>query len=306
MVPKDGGRETRLIFHLSYSRSGKSVNSETDPQLCTVKYPDFSDAIKLCMELTKNKTDETVFSSKSDIKSAFRNLPISGKDFMLLIMKALSPIDGKIYYFVDKCLPFSASISCKLFQDFSDCIAFIFTYHAGKKTVNYLDDYYFAALLKALCDSQIHAFLEICYLICFPVSLKKTEWGSTVITFLRFLIDSENQIIGIPVEKIHRAIELITDMLNSKNSKPTLHKLQKLCGFLNYLCRCIVPRRTFTRRLYAFTSGVLLPHHHIRVNMEMKDDLKMWLTFLNHPTAYCRPFLDFKTKMDSRDTGLVN
>ena len=25
----------------------------------------------------------------------------------------------------------------------------------------------------------------------------------------------------------------------------------------------------------------------------MRADLRMWLTFLNHPTVFCRPFLDF-------------
>ena len=33
--------------------------------------------------------------------------------------------------------------------------------------------------------------------------------------------------------------------------------------------------------------------HHIRVNAEMREDLTMWLTFLKHPTVFCRPFLDF-------------
>ena len=63
----------------------------------------------------------------------------------------------------------------------------------GKKTVNYLDDYYFLALLKSLCNGQIQAFLEICDLINFLVSLNKTEWGTMIIVFLGFLIDSEKQ-----------------------------------------------------------------------------------------------------------------
>ena len=45
LVPKDGGRDTRLIFHLSYPRSGESVNSCTPKELCSVDYPDFSLAL---------------------------------------------------------------------------------------------------------------------------------------------------------------------------------------------------------------------------------------------------------------------
>ena len=37
LVPKDGGKDTRLIFHLLYSRDGKSsVNANTPTELCKV------------------------------------------------------------------------------------------------------------------------------------------------------------------------------------------------------------------------------------------------------------------------------
>ena len=63
---------------------------------------------------------------------------------------------------------------------------------------------------------------------------------------------------------------------------------------MNFLGRCVVPGRAFTRRLYAYTaSDKLKPYHHIRVNAEMKADLRMWLTFLQHPAVFCRPFMDF-------------
>ena len=73
----------------------------------------------------------------------------------------------------------------------------------------------------------------------------------------------------------------------------TVHKIQKLCGFLNFLCRVIVPGRAFTRRLYALTAGNnLKPHHHIRLKPETKLDLIVWQSFLVHPRVFCRPFLD--------------
>ena len=49
LVPKDKGLKTRFIFHLSYPRSGNSVNSGIPKELCTVKYPDFDEAVKLCL-----------------------------------------------------------------------------------------------------------------------------------------------------------------------------------------------------------------------------------------------------------------
>ena len=208
-------------------------------------------------------------------------------------MRARNPDDGKWYYFVDKCLPFGASITCKLFQEFSNAVAHIVGFYTHKKVVNYLDDYLFAALLRALCDGQVKTFLEICEYINFPVSMEKTFWGCTCLTFLGLLIDTVEQLVCIPVEKVERAQELLKTTLGKK--KLTLHELQKLCGFLNFLCRAIVPGRAFTRRLYAYTAGrkKLMPHHHIRITGEMKADLNVWLLFMQHPTVYARPFMDY-------------
>ena len=48
LVPKDQGKDTRLIFHLSYPRSGgESINSATPVEFCMVKYPDFGDVIRM-------------------------------------------------------------------------------------------------------------------------------------------------------------------------------------------------------------------------------------------------------------------
>ena len=290
LVPKDNGKATRLIFHLSYPRGrGTSVNANTPSHLCTVKYPDFNEAIQLCIEQGIG-----CCIAKSDMQSAFRNLGMRKRHWKYLVMKATSPLDGKTYYFIDKCLPFGASISCSHFQRFSNAIKHIVQYRTERKLVNYLDDFLFAALMKLLCNNQVKEFLEVCRMINFPVSLEKTFWATTSMTFLGLLLDTINQCVAIPVEKIHKAKNLITDVLDKKSKKITLNQLQKICGFLNFLGKCVIPGRAFTRRLYAYTANdKLKPHHHLRINSEMRGDLEMWLSFLCHPTIYRRPFLDF-------------
>ena len=289
-MPKDGGKDTRLIFHLSYPRGkGTSVNANTPVELCKISYPDFNEAIQLCIQ-----EGRACHISKSDMKSAFRNLGIKRKHWKYLIMKAKSPKDGKMYYFVDKCLPFGASISCSHFQRLSNAIKHLVQWRTKKNLVNYLDDYLFAALRKLLCNDKVKEFLRVCEEVCFPVSLEKTFWATTKLTFLGLLIDTINQCVCIPVDKVSRAVELIDSILSKKSRKITLNQLQKVCGFLNFLGRCVIPGRAFTRRLYVYTSSdKLKPYHHIRVNAEMKADLTMWLTFLQYPSVFCRPFLDF-------------
>ena len=70
-------------------------------------------------------------------------------------------------------------------------------------------------------------------------------------------------------------------------------QFQRLCGSLNFLCKCILPGRTFLRRLYAATSSNarLRQHHHVKITSEHRMDLMTWEFFLRHPTVYSRPFI---------------
>ena len=247
LVPKDNGSSTRLIFHLSYPRSSQhtiSVNANTPRDQCRVKYQDFNMAIKRCIEEGPN-----CHLSIADIKSAFRVLGICPQHWKYLIMKARSPLDGRIYYFVDKCLPFGVSISCALFQAFSDTIAYLVKWRArqNKDVVNYLDDFLFIALLKLACRMQLNIFTDLCTEINLPISVEKTQFPTTRLVFLGLLINTVRQMIFLPKEKIAKGIQIVEDILTKKSKKVTIKELQKLCGFLNFLGRAVVPGRAFTR-----------------------------------------------------------
>ena len=146
-------------------------------------------------------------------------------------------------------------------------------------------------MAKALCDGQVNVFLDICDSICFPVSLEKTFWGSNLLVFLGLLIDIINQVICIPAEKIIKAKNQIAYFLNKGNRKVTVLQVQKLCGTLNFLCKCVVPGRAFITRLYAMAPAKLKQHHHVRISQENRLDLEVWDRFLDHPQVFCRPFI---------------
>ena len=288
LVPKDKGKKTKLIFHLSYPKTGDSVNAGIPKRYTSVVYPDFSEAVKLCFKAGKGAV-----CAKSDMSMAFRNVPLRPDCWALLVLKAYHPETGEEFWFFDKCLPFGASISCKIFQDFSNSVAHLVRYETKHPLVNYLDDYFFAALRKAICDGQVDVFLRICSEIQFPVSLEKTVWGCTLLIFLGLLIDTVNQLIGIPLEKLEKALDQIEFFLNKQTKKVTVLQVQRLCGTLNFICRGIVPGRAFTRRLYAIVSGDnLKPHYHVRITEENRLDLLIWKTFLVNQQAFCRPFME--------------
>ena len=219
-------------------------------------------------------------------------------------MKVECPADGKTYFYVDKVLPFGSSISCKIFQEFSDSIAFLVQYRTNKILINYLDYYLFIQYLKQQCNDQVCEFLTVCKLINFPVSMEKTFWATHILTFLGLLINTISQTVSIPIEKIEKGKELLLRLLPKQ--KITVAQLEELTGFLNFLCKAVVPGRVFTRRFYMEFSTVMKPHYHIRNTKEMKEDMKMWLDFLNHPSVYARPFLDFSSVITADEINMYS
>ena len=88
LVPKDGGKKTRLIFHLSYPRdTNESINACTPKEYCSVKYKDFDEAVRLCLNEGRHCK-----AGKTDLVSAFRILGVRPEDWPLLVMKAQSPL----------------------------------------------------------------------------------------------------------------------------------------------------------------------------------------------------------------------
>ncbi len=178
-------------------------------------YRDFDDAV-----LMVQKLGEGAFMSKTDLEAAFRQLLIRPQDWPLLVMKMKSPESGRVCYFVDLHLPFGSSMSCSIFQRFSNALAWIIQTCSGRKNINYLDDFLFADCTKRGADNQIMLFHGVCSDINLPVSIEKTEWGTTVQIFLGLLLDSINQHVGLPLEKIVKAQKIIQSILDSK--KPTV------------------------------------------------------------------------------------
>ena len=314
LVPK-GEDQTRLIFHLSYEfgSEGSSINANTPREACSVKYKDLNYAMKVCLKILAEEGEEVIFwFTKSDLKSAFRLLRICPQDWNLLTMKVEDPLTGETFYFFDKCLPFGVSISCSHFQRFSDGLRHIFEFITDTlgKIPNYLDGFLFIAICRLRCNYLVQHFLKLCEELNIPVSLDKTEWASTLMTFLGILLDGKNRCLNIPEDMRKRALELLQVMKEKKSAK--VIQLQQLAGLLNFLNKAIVPGRAFTRHMYAKFSGFvkinsahnrshqeaqpfLKQHHHIKLNREFKEDCAMWIDFLNQKDtrlAVLRPFAD--------------
>ena len=101
-------------------------------------------------------------------------------------MSAKDPETRKMFYFIDKCLPFGSSISSVHFQCFSNALKQIML-HRGRNNLtqdeidfiaNYLDDFLFIAVSANRCNKLVKIFLDICEELGVPVAEDKTEWGT--------------------------------------------------------------------------------------------------------------------------------
>lgn len=298
LVPKapapDGRPRTRLINHHSFPY-GRSANDGIPDEMAKVTYQDFQDAVKLSVKLAKENPNANIHYTKCDGKNAFRVLSLHPDDRFLQVVKAENPLTGKFQFFVDTCISFGSRASCFLYEKLSKALAHIYYVKTGVPGVSYLDDALQIGISEEQADVLLQAYLNICSQINMPMADDKTVYATQIIIFLGMLLNARNGTIGLPQDKINKALNQIDSILGDRNV--TILRMQQITGLLNFFGRAIVPGRAFTRRLYAaFSSTHLKQHHHIRVSNEVRLDLSMWRTFLLSGDCVFRPFVDFDDK----------
>ncbi|XP_053556935.1 uncharacterized protein LOC128648362 [Bombina bombina] len=269
VVPKKEKGKYRMIQHLSYPR-GNSVNDAIDKLDSSVQYQSFDSAVRIVKRLGKG-----ALMAKIDVESAFRLLPLNTVSFNLMGCK----FDGD--YYIDKCLPMGCSVSCSVFEKFSSFLHWLFTEKTGCESMShYLDDFLVVGRKETgecrIWKEELEAMFKQ---LGVPVATEKSEGPGTRLVFLGIMIDSAKGQCELPADKIEKARHMIKTML--KRNKVTLREMQRLLGVLNFACRVIPVGRLFKRRLEMGTKGAKLPEHMVRVNKEMKEDLRVWEAFLD-------------------------
>ena len=233
-------------------------------------YASFDKAVSIAVSAGRG-----AWLAKSDIKSAFRLLPVSPEDYELLGFS----FDGSFYY--DRCLPMGCSISCALFEKFSTLLEFRVKFVTKSSSVtHYLDDFLFVGSSRSSCSTLLNTFTTICEELGVPLAHEKTEGPSQTITFLGLEIDTLRQEIRVPEGKVQKICAQNQQTLSQ--AKISLLGIQSLVGSLNFLCRAIAPGRAFLRRLIALSIGLNHPYHKVRITKGARLDLLMWLQFLSH------------------------
>ena len=267
LVPKKVEGEFRLIHHLSFPK-GSSLNDGISTDHTSVSYATVEDAIRRMKTVGPG-----CFLAKTDIKNAFRIIPIRPQDYNLL------GIRWRGLYYYGQCMPMGCSSSCKTFETFSTAIEWI----AQNKLhithiLHLLDDFLIISPREELCGKQLDLCLMLCSYLGIPMAPEKTVGPSQIISFAGIELDSILMEARLPQEKLDKCQTLISAFLTCR--KVSLQEIQSLAGLLNFACSVVVPGRAFLRRLIDLTIGVRRPHFQIRLSREVKADLNVWQKFL--------------------------
>ena len=131
VVPKKHSTEWRTIYHLSYPE-GDSINDHIPKDPYSLQYVRVDDAINIIRHLGPR-----AFMAKTDLKSAFRLMPIHPDNWNLL------GIYWKSHYHVDLYLPFGLRPSPFLFNQISEALKWILKHNYGlRNVINILDDFF--------------------------------------------------------------------------------------------------------------------------------------------------------------------
>ena len=110
MVENKNSMDMCRVKHLSYPL-GMSINSFIDPEDCKTNYQTLDMALKLVA-----KHGQGCSMTKEDFKLVFCNIPMCFSDLLLLGII----VQGQ--FFINCCLPFSAAVSCQVFEKIATLI----------------------------------------------------------------------------------------------------------------------------------------------------------------------------------------
>lgn len=276
LVPKKEPGAFRLIHDLSFPKgAGTSINEGISREDAVVVYDSIDTVVKLVKKFGMH-----ALMAKTDIKDAFRLLPIHPSDRELLGFTWKNE-EGQTLFFCDACLPMGLSTSCQIFERFSCALQWVMETRYNAAMSHMIDDFFFIGPADSVaCSNALNNFLRVAQDIGIPIKEEKTVLPTTRIIIYGIEIDSKNMTARLPEDKVKK----IQDMLEvfRRRKKVTLQELQSLVGLLNFATAVVQPGRTFLRRLYDLMLGVKNPNHLIRLTVSARADLAAWHLFMSN------------------------
>ena len=260
----------RLILDLS-SPKGCSVNDGIDEETSSVSYMSVDDVAEVVLQLGQGS-----LLAKSDIKHAYRQIPVHPQDRHLLGMR------WKGQYYIDGTLPFGLRSAPIIFSAVADALEWIVKSRGADHIFHYIDDFIFIGPPNSGdCRRDLQIFMETCDSLGMVVAGDKTEGPSTNLIVLGIEVDTNAMELRLPADKLLRLKDLLRQWRGRQHG--VRQKLESLVGMLQHAAKVVRPGRTFIRRLYTLLTQThqLKPHFFVRLSRESQADIEWWNTFIS-------------------------
>ena len=252
----------RLIMDLSRP-FGESVNDGIAREDYSLNFCSVDDAVAICLKLGRG-----CLMAKTDLKGAFRLIPVAKQDWNLLGYKC----DDKFY--CETVLPSGCRSSPSLFDDLSKILEYLIRTSGGMSNVlHYIDDFWWAAPKDSnACEITLTYMRAVCAELGVPLAEEKTEGPSTKLTFLGIQLDTESQTISIPSAKVKEIHDLF--IVYTSRRYATKREILSVCGQLGFATKCVPAGRIFLRRMLTLAHKVKNLDYKIKLTEGSRADLQ--------------------------------
>ena len=258
-----------------------------------------------------------VHLGKLDLDRYFNQLPLHPDDYPLLgcyIPKHLHPdptqISGDGRYYISPFAHFGGASFPAYGNTIMSGVSTILWSH-GIPNVFMTDDLLITGRSYAECEANLKKAIAILEKLGLKLQVAKVTWPSQVMPFLGFLIDTVNQRLSIPQDKLNNYIRFIRQLLlDNDGGHLTVGNLESLIGKLNHVAEVMVHGRLRIKALRRCIpgGGHYRPPHNKRIELssKAKDDIKWWLDLFSQaehnplwvpywhgqPPLYCKVYSD--------------
>ncbi|XP_033745627.1 uncharacterized protein LOC117331141 [Pecten maximus] len=188
-------------------------------------------------------------------------------------------MERKLLFLQQACI--RLQIKPKIFDTLSQAVCWIAQNRYQIKHILHLLDDFITFEHPSGCGDRNMALLHLIFnRLGIPMAKHKTCGLSTVMEYLGIVLDSGKMEARLPMDKLVR----ISELLNSFQHRHSCTKrelLQRL-GHLNFASRVVLQGRSFVSHLITLSTTVKGLHHHVKLNDECREDIKMWLYFLTN------------------------
>ena len=264
----------RLIVDLSSPR-GSSVNDAIPKALCSVSYASVDQAVELAKVLGKG-----CLLAKLDLQEAYRAVPVHPAD------QGLLAVTWKGDTYIDRALPFGLRSAPKVFSALTDAMIWLLHKRGVQNALHYLDDFLLLGPANHPgCQQALDTTLALCTELGFPVAPEKTEGPASSLVFLGIVLDSVQQQLRLPEEKLERTLAAIgrwssQGETTARRGAGKKRDLLSLIGLLSHAAMVVRPGRAFLRSLHDAAASVADLDHWVHLNRAARADLAWWRTFL--------------------------